>query len=121
MSAHTPHELHEFFGRLPSKHLSAPTLAEEFPHDAGTLTRLKLTDNHFCSLSERYHALNRSIHRIEAQVETTSDAYVTQLKKQRLALLDDIALIVEIAERKWAQGDELQNGVQMDKQMEPSS
>ena len=102
MSAHTPHELHEFFGRLPSKHSSAPTLAEEFPHDAGTLTRLKLTDNHFCSLSERYHALNRSIHRIEAEVENTSDAYLTQLKKQRLLLLDKIALIVEEAERDWA-------------------
>ncbi|MEO1221082.1 MAG: DUF465 domain-containing protein [Pseudomonadota bacterium] len=98
MSDHTPHELYEFFGRP-----GALTLADEFPHDAGTLTRLKLTDNHFCSLAERYHALNRSIHRIEAEVESTSDLYLTRLKKQRLALLDSIALIVEKAERKIAE------------------
>lgn len=102
MSAHISQDLHEFFGRLPSAHSSPPTLADEFPHDANTLTRLKLTDNHFCSLSERYHALNRSIHRIEAEVKNTSDAYLTQLKKQRLHLLDNIALIVENAEREWA-------------------
>jgi uncharacterized protein YdcH (DUF465 family) len=94
MSAHTPHELYEFFGRQ-----GAPTLADEFPHDAGTLTRLKLTDNHFCSLAERYHALNRSIHRIESELEGASDLYLTRLKKQRLALLDSIALIVEKAEQ----------------------
>ena len=84
MSAHCPHELHE-----------------EFPHDACTLTRLKLTDNHFCNLAERYHALNRSIHRIEVQVECASDAYLTRLKKQRLLLLDEIAAIIEAAEQRY--------------------
>ncbi|MEM7779473.1 MAG: DUF465 domain-containing protein [Pseudomonadota bacterium] len=85
MSAHTPHELHE-----------------EFPHDACTLTRLKLTDAHFCNLAERYHALNRSIHRIEVEVEPTSDAYLTRLRKQRLLLLDEIAAIIEMAESEGA-------------------
>ena len=47
MSAHTPHELHD-----------------EFPHDARVLHMLKLVDSHFCNLAERYHALNRAIHRI---------------------------------------------------------
>lgn len=81
MSAHTPHELHE-----------------EFPHDTATLTRLKRSDAHFCRLAERYHALNRSIHRIEVEVECASDAYLTQLRKQRLALLDEIAVMIEEAE-----------------------
>ncbi|EAQ28831.1 hypothetical protein NAP1_14568 [Erythrobacter sp. NAP1] len=83
MSAHTPHELHE-----------------EFPHDAAMLTRLKLTDNHFCNLAGRYHALNRSIHRIEVEIECSSDAYLTRLKKQRLMLLDEIAALIEDAESK---------------------
>jgi len=82
MSAHCPHELHE-----------------EFPHDAATLTQLKLTDAHFCNLAGRYHALNRSIHRIEVEVEKASDAYLTRLKKQRLHLLDAIAVMIEEAER----------------------
>ncbi|AWW73502.1 hypothetical protein CD351_03555 [Erythrobacter sp. KY5] len=85
MSAHTPHELHD-----------------EFPHDAATLTRLKLTDNHFCNLAGRYHALNRSIHRIEVEIDSTSDAYLTRLKKQRLMLLDEIAAMIEDAELRVA-------------------
>ena len=81
MSAHTPH-----------------TLQDEFPHDAATLTWLKRNDTHFARLAERYHALNRSIHRIEVEVECASDAYLTQLRKQRLALLDAIAVMIEEAE-----------------------
>ncbi len=84
MSAHTPHELHD-----------------EFPHDARVLHLLKLADTHFCNLAERYHALNRAIHRIECEVETTSDHYLTRLRRQRLALLDEIAAMIEEAEQRF--------------------
>lgn len=82
MSAHTPHELHD-----------------EFPHDAATLHMLKLGDAHFCNLAERYHAVNRAIHRIEAEIEPCSDDHADRLKRQRLSLLDEIAAILEKAER----------------------
>lgn len=85
MSAHTPHELHD-----------------EFPHDARVLRTLKLADAHFCNLAERYHALNRAIHRIECEVESASDMYLTRLRRQRLALLDEIAVMIEAAEAKLA-------------------
>jgi uncharacterized protein YdcH (DUF465 family) len=85
MSAHTPHELHD-----------------EFPHDARVLHLLKLADAHFCNLAERYHALNRAIHRIECEVEASSDDYLTRLRRQRLALLDEIAEIIETAEADFA-------------------
>ncbi|MEO0871362.1 MAG: DUF465 domain-containing protein [Pseudomonadota bacterium] len=85
MSAHTPHELHD-----------------EFPHDARVLHMLKLADAHFCNLAERYHALNRAIHRIECEVESASDMYLTRLRRQRLALLDEIAVMIETAEAKLA-------------------
>lgn len=85
MSAHTPHELHD-----------------EFPHDAGTLRRLKLGDTHFCNLAERYHAVNRAIHRIEAEIEPCSDSHAERLKKQRLNLLDEIAAMLERAESRFA-------------------
>lgn len=81
MSAHTPHELHD-----------------EFPHDAQTLHRLKLGDAHFCNLAQRYHAVNRAIHRIETEIEPCSDEHTDRLKKQRLSLLDEIAAILEKAE-----------------------
>lgn len=84
MSAHTPHELHD-----------------QFPHDARVLHMLKLADTHFYNLAERYHTLNRAIHRIECEVESTSDNYLTRLRRQRLALLDEIAAIIEDAETQF--------------------
>ena len=81
MSAHTPHQL-----------------SDEFPHDKDALHRLKLTNAHFRKLADRYGALNRSIHRIEVEVDRASDAYLTQLRKQRLMLLDEVAAMLEKAE-----------------------
>ncbi len=86
MSAHTPHELHD-----------------EFPRDARVLHMLKLADGHFCNLAERYHALNRAIHRIECEVESSSDMYLARLRRQRLALLDEISVIIEVAEERFDQ------------------
>ncbi len=78
--SHVPHELHA-----------------AFPQDAELLHRLKTDDTHFQTLSERYHALNREVHRAETDVEPTSDAHLEDLKKQRLALLDQISAILDRA------------------------
>lgn len=80
MSAHTPHEL-----------------ADAFPDDTEALHRLKLTDAHFAQLAERHHAVNREIHRIEAEVDAASDDRLETLKKERLHLLDEIAVMLEAA------------------------
>ncbi len=87
MSAHTPHELHDVF-----------------PHDNQALHQLKLGNAHFCSLAERYHVLNRAIHRIESEIEPCSDDHAERLKKQRLSLLDEIAALLEKAEARMAGG-----------------
>lgn len=81
MSAHTPHELHDVF-----------------PHDNAALHELKLGNAHFYSLAERYHVLNRAIHRIESEIDACSDDHTERLKKQRLSLLDEIAAMLEKAE-----------------------
>ncbi len=78
MSAHTPHEL-----------------ADAFPEDAEALRRLKLSDAHFARLAERHHEVNRAIHRIESEVEAASDTRLETLKKERLHLLDEIAVKLE--------------------------
>lgn len=65
-------------------------LADEFPEHAGRLHELKLSNAHFRKLSEAYHKVNREIHRIEAETEAASDAVWEDLKKQRLALADEI-------------------------------
>ena len=71
--SHTPHEL-----------------ADEFPNDHAVLHELKLHNAHFVTLAERYHELNGEIHRIEVEIVTPSDEYTETLKKNRLALLDEI-------------------------------
>ncbi|WP_221791862.1 YdcH family protein [Aquisediminimonas sediminicola] len=75
--SHTPHDLHA-----------------EFPADAEILHRLKLEDRHFQTIADRYHELNRDIHRAESDIEPTSDDRLEELKKQRLALLDEVADII---------------------------
>lgn len=83
MSQHTPHELHE-----------------AFPEDAALLTRLKVDDRHFANIAERYHELNRAIHRIESEIEPVSDEHAEDLKKQRLAMLDEISALLDKARNK---------------------
>jgi len=72
--AHTPHEL-----------------AEEFPDQADKIHALRESNAHFAKLSDDYHALNREVHRGETDVEPMDDAHLEDLKKQRLAMLDEIS------------------------------
>ncbi|MEP2989625.1 MAG: DUF465 domain-containing protein [Parasphingorhabdus sp.] len=78
--SHTPHELHD-----------------EFPEAGDILHKLKIENAHFQTLSERYHNINREIHRIESGVEASSDERAEDLKKQRLFLLDEIGKMVREA------------------------
>ena len=69
----------------------AHDLHSEFPADAAALHTLKLADAHFRTLSDRYEEVNKEIHRIEAGVEPAADERLEDLKKQRLALVDEIS------------------------------
>lgn len=69
-------------------------LRDEFPDAVDILHQLKVHDAHFAKLAERYHDLNREIHRVESDVEPASDERIETLKKQRLAMLDDISTMV---------------------------
>jgi len=65
-------------------------LADEFPEHQEQLHDLKVSNAHFGRLADRYHTINREIHRIEAGIENVSDEHAENLKKQRLALKDEI-------------------------------
>ncbi|MGC1503207.1 MAG: YdcH family protein [Sulfitobacter sp.] len=71
--SHTPHEL-----------------AEEFPELSNEMTALRQSDSHFANLSDSYHTLNRAIHRAETDVEPTGDEHMVEMRKERLALKDQI-------------------------------
>lgn len=72
--SHTPHEL-----------------ADEFPQYAEAIHELKETDPHFHKLMDRYHDINRAIHRAETRVEPTDDFHEEAMRKRRLHLKDEIA------------------------------
>ena len=65
-------------------------LAEEFPEFAAQMTDLRQTDAHFSKLSEQYHTLNRKLHRAETNVEPVGDMFLVEMRKERMALKDEI-------------------------------
>ena len=78
--SHTPHEI-----------------AEEFPDDHDTIHQLKVSNGHFEKIADRYHEINRKIHRVETEVEPASDFALEEFKKKRLALKDEISLMIHNA------------------------
>jgi uncharacterized protein YdcH (DUF465 family) len=71
--SHTPHELHE-----------------EFPDHAHRIHDLRENDPHFAQLCDSYHQTNRAVHRAETNVEPTSDDHMTELRKARMVMKDQI-------------------------------
>ncbi|MCC5973074.1 MAG: YdcH family protein [Rubellimicrobium sp.] len=71
--SHTPHEL-----------------AEEFPAHIEAMHALKAGDAHFARLAERYHEVNRAIHRAETNIEPTDDLHMEEMRKDRMRLKDQI-------------------------------
>ena len=75
--SHTPHEL-----------------AEEFPDKVAQMHDLKESDAHFRKLFDEYHEVNRAVHRAETNVEPTDEVHEATLRKQRMALKDQIAAML---------------------------
>ncbi|MGJ3258988.1 MAG: YdcH family protein [Rhodospirillales bacterium] len=66
-------------------------LTEEFPEQAALIHKLRAENTHFAKLCGKHHTLNREIHRGETDIEPMDDMHLEELKKARLALLDEIA------------------------------
>ena len=78
--SHTPHEL-----------------IEEFPDMVETMQALKQSDAHFAKLYDEYHVINRAIHRAETDVEPTDDLHMSQMRKERMLLKDQINAVLQAA------------------------
>ncbi len=72
--SHTPHEL-----------------AEDFPGQADLIHELKMNDGEFRHLFERYHEVNRAVHRAETNVEPCDQFHEEKLRKERMQIKDRIA------------------------------
>ncbi len=70
-------------------------LAEEFPEHVESIHTLKSTNAHFAKLFGDYHELNRTLHRAETDVEPTSDERMTDLRRRRLAMKDEIYALLK--------------------------
>lgn len=65
-------------------------LVHEFPEFRDKIHELKTGNTHFAKLFDSYHDIDHEVHRIENQIETTSDDYLEDRKKERLALKDEL-------------------------------
>jgi uncharacterized protein YdcH (DUF465 family) len=65
-------------------------LLHEFPLMKEKIHELKLNNVHFKKLFEAYHENDHAIHRIESGAEVSSDENLTDLRKNRLLLKDQI-------------------------------
>lgn len=69
-------------------------LIHEFPEHRDRIHDLKVSDNHFRRLFDKYHEVNGEIHRIESGVENTEDAVLTELRVERLRLKDELFALI---------------------------
>lgn len=76
--SHTPHEL-----------------ADDFPERKDRISELKRTSPHFARLADRYHEINRTIHRMEERIETVADTTELALRRERLQLKDQLYLMMQ--------------------------
>jgi uncharacterized protein YdcH (DUF465 family) len=65
-------------------------LAEEFPEHTGKMHDLCASDAHFSKLFEEYHTVNRAVHTAETDVKPTSDDHISDLRKERMRLKDQV-------------------------------
>lgn len=65
-------------------------LRHEFPDMEDKIHEMKVSNNHFKKLFDTYHEINNEIHRIETGAENTTDEVLTDLRKKRLHLKDEL-------------------------------
>lgn len=65
-------------------------LAHEFPELKERMHEMKMGNAHFAKLFDAYHDLNNEIEVLEKNEVPTSDKRFEELKKQRLALKDEL-------------------------------
>jgi uncharacterized protein YdcH (DUF465 family) len=73
-------------------------LIQEFPEQRAVIHQLKERSAHFQKLMDSYEDLDKEIFRMEEGIETPADEVLTELKKRRLDLKDQIAGMLREAE-----------------------
>jgi uncharacterized protein YdcH (DUF465 family) len=69
-------------------------LIHELPEYRDRIHDLKVTNKHFANRFEKYHDIDHEVLRVEGGIENTSDEYLVELKKKRLALKDELFAMI---------------------------
>jgi uncharacterized protein YdcH (DUF465 family) len=69
-------------------------LIHELPEYRDRIHDLKVTNKHFANRFEKYHDIDHEVLRVEEGIENTSDEYLGELKKKRLALKDELFAMI---------------------------
>lgn len=72
-------------------------LIHELPEYREQIHALKTANQHFARLFEQYHDVDHEVRRIEEGAENTSDDYLEERKKVRLALKDEMFAMLKAA------------------------
>ena len=68
-----------------------------FPEYRDLITQLKTTDRHFLNLFDRHNELDQKIKNIEAHIEHATHEEIEMLKKEKLALKDQLYTVLRKA------------------------
>lgn len=69
-------------------------LVDELPEYKDRIHDLKMSNKHFAAQFDKYHELDHQVLRIEEGIENTSDEYLEELKKKRLAFKDELFAMI---------------------------
>lgn len=61
-----------------------------FPEFRELITQLKTTDRHFLNMFEKHNDLDQKIRNLEASIEHATHIEIEALKKEKLALKDEL-------------------------------
>ena len=69
-----------------------------FPEYRDLITQLKATDRHFLNLFEKHNELDQRIKNMESGIEPATNLDIEALKKEKLALKDELYQILRKAD-----------------------
>ena len=68
-----------------------------FPEYRELITQLKTTDRHFQNLFDKHNDLDQKIKNLEARIEHATHLEIEALKKEKLALKDELYTVLRRA------------------------
>jgi uncharacterized protein YdcH (DUF465 family) len=70
-------------------------LIHELPEYKERIRELKMTNRRFATQFEKYHDTDHAVLRVEEGFENTSDEYLEEFNKKRLALKDELFAMIK--------------------------